>query len=30
MQALDMTRFGAEVAPIGEKLLMRKGDMLFG
>jgi type I restriction enzyme S subunit len=27
---LTVTRFGAEVAPIGEKLIMRKGDVLFG
>ena len=27
---LEVTRFGAEVAPIGEKLIMRKGDVLFG
>ena len=27
---LDVTRFGSEVAPIGEKLLMKKGDVLFG
>ncbi|MCC8049304.1 MAG: restriction endonuclease subunit S [Clostridiales bacterium] len=28
--SLKVTRFGAEVAPIGEKLVMRKGDVLFG
>jgi type I restriction enzyme S subunit len=28
--SLTVTRFGSEVAPIGEKLLMRKGDVLFG
>ena len=27
---LAVTRFGAEVAPIGEKLIMQKGDVLFG
>lgn len=27
---LQVTRFGADVAPIGEKLLMKKGDVLFG
>lgn len=27
---LKVTRYGAEVAPIGEKLVMRKGDVLFG
>lgn len=27
---LTVTRFGSEVAPIGEKLVMRKGDVLFG
>ena len=27
---LKVTRFGAEVAPIGEKLVMHKGDVLFG
>ena len=27
---LTVTRFGSDVAPIGEKLLMRKGDVLFG
>ena len=27
---LKISRFGAEVAPIGEKLIMRKGDILFG
>lgn len=25
-----VTRFGSEVAPIGDKLLMKKGDVLFG
>lgn len=25
-----ISRFGSEVAPIGEKLLMKKGDVLFG
>ena len=28
--SLTVTRFGSEVAPIGEKLVMRKGDVLFG
>ena len=27
---LEVTRWGAEVAPIGDKLVMRKGDVLFG
>ena len=27
---LQVTRFGSEVAPIGEKLVMHKGDVLFG
>ena len=27
---LDVTRYGADVAPIGEKLIMKKGDVLFG
>jgi len=27
---LRVSRFGSEVAPIGEKLVMRKGDVLFG
>ena len=27
---LEVTRFGTEVAPIGEKLLMKRGDVLFG
>ena len=27
---LKVTRFGSEVAPIGEKLIMKKGDVLFG
>ena len=27
---LTVTRWGAEVAPIGEKLVMKKGDVLFG
>lgn len=27
---LRVSRFGADVAPIGEKLIMRKGDVLFG
>lgn len=28
--SLTITRFGSEVAPIGEKLIMKKGDVLFG
>lgn len=28
--SLKVTRFGSDVAPIGEKLVMRKGDVLFG
>ena len=28
--SLQVTRFGTEVAPIGEKLIMQKGDVLFG
>ena len=28
--SLHVTRFGSEVAPIGEKLVMHKGDVLFG
>ena len=27
---LTVKRFGTEVAPVGEKLLMKKGDVLFG
>ena len=27
---LAVTRFGSEVAPIGEKLIIKKGDVLFG
>lgn len=27
---LKVTRFGSEIAPIGEKLVMKKGDVLFG
>ena len=27
---MKVTRFGSEVAPIGEKLVMHKGDVLFG
>ena len=27
---LKVTRFGSDVAPIGEKLIMKKGDVLFG
>lgn len=29
-RCLKVTRFGSEVAPIGEKLIMKKGDVLFG
>lgn len=29
-ETLRVTRFGNEVAPIGEKLIMQKGDVLFG
>ena len=28
--SLKVTRFGSDVAPIGEKLIMKKGDVLFG
>ena len=28
--SLKVTRFGSDVAPIGEELVMRKGDVLFG
>ena len=28
--SLKVTRYGSKVAPIGEKLIMRKGDVLFG
>ena len=28
--SLTVTRFGSEVAPIGEKLIMHEGDVLFG
>lgn len=28
--SLKVTRWGSEIAPKGEKLLMRKGDVLFG
>ena len=27
---LEVTRWGAEVAPVGDKLVMHKGDVLFG
>ena len=27
---LKISRYGSEVAPIGEKLIMKKGDVLFG
>lgn len=29
-ECLEITRWGADVAPIGEKLIMKKGDVLFG
>ena len=29
-ECLDITRWGSDVAPIGEKLIMKKGDVLFG
>ena len=29
-ECLYISRWGADVAPIGEKLVMRKGDVLFG
>ena len=29
-ESLKVTRFGSDVAPKGEKLLMKKGDVLFG
>ena len=28
--SLKVTRYGADVAPVGEKLIMKKGDVLFG
>jgi len=28
--SLKVTRFGSDIAPIGEKLIMHKGDVLFG
>ena len=28
--SLQVTRYGSEVAPKGEKLIMKKGDVLFG
>jgi len=28
--SFEITRWGSEVAPIGDKLLMKKGDVLFG
>ena len=28
--SLQITRYGSDVAPIGEKLVMREGDVLFG
>ncbi len=28
--SLNVTRYGSEIAPKGEKLIMRKGDVLFG
>ena len=27
---LTVSRFGSDIAPIGEKLIMKKGDVLFG
>ena len=29
-ECLEVTRWGSNVAPIGEKLIMKKGDVLFG
>lgn len=29
-QCLTVNRYGSDVAPIGEKLIMKKGDVLFG
>ena len=29
-ECLDISRWGSDVAPIGEKLIMKKGDVLFG
>lgn len=29
-ECLDISRWGSDVAPIGEKLIMQKGDVLFG
>jgi len=29
-ETLKVSRFGSEIAPIGEKLIMKKGDVLFG
>ena len=29
-ECLEISRWGSEVAPIGEKLIMKKGDVLFG
>ena len=28
--SLEVTRWGSDIAPIGEKLIMKKGDILFG
>lgn len=28
--SLSVTRWGSEIAPVGDKLIMRKGDVLFG
>ena len=28
--SLSVTRWGSEIAPVGDKLVMRKGDVLFG
>lgn len=29
-QCLNVNRYGSEVAPVGDKLIMKKGDILFG
>lgn len=29
-ECLEITRWGSDVAPIGDKLIMKKGDILFG
>ena len=28
--SFEITRWGSDVAPVGEKLIMQKGDVLFG